>query len=213
MPDNQGASAGSAVGDERTDVESPEELAVTVLMDGVIGAIAGLGGNVVILAILGLAAQVGGFDPALFSTAAELLGLGTVLTEGQLLFAGLALFVLGGMTTLPLLLATLGAYLPGRTYAEKGLVFGAVMWTGFVLAYYPGYAGTALAIYAVSTFVGHLGYGYVTGLLMDRLFSAEGRPVIATRNGSPAAMTEASADPDARRARKETTLVEDGDEA
>lgn len=212
MTGNHGNATGSAVADERTDVESPEELAVTVLIDGVIGAIAGFGGNVVILAVLGLAAQVGGFDPALFSTAAELLGLGAVLTESQLLFAGLALFALGGMTVLPLLLATLGAYLPGRTFAEKGVVFGGVMWTGFVLAYYPGYAGVSLAVYVVFTFLGHLGYGYVTGRLMDSLFSSEGRPVIATRNGSPAAMTESSADPDAARARQDATLVDD-DEA
>jgi hypothetical protein len=210
MADTQGTATDT---DDRTDVKSPEELAVTVLVDGVIGAVAGLGGNLVILGTLFVAAQLGGFDLAAFATAAGLLGLGAVLTEPQLLVAGLAIFVVGGMTTLPLLLATLGAYLPGRRYAEKGLVFGAVMWTGFVLAYYPGYSGVSLAVYVTASLVGHLGYGYVTGHLMDRLFAGRGRPVIATRNGSPAALTEQSADPDATTPRQETTLVDESDEA
>jgi hypothetical protein len=194
---------------ELTDVESLGELLIAVLWDGVIGAIAGTAGNVVILGTILLASLAGGFDFDSFATVAEILNLDIVLSADETLWAGVVIFVGGGMTTLPLLLATLGAYLPGRNYAEKGLVFGGVMWTGFVLAYYAGYGGVALAVYVVATFLGHLGYGYVTGWMMDRLFAEEGRPVLAASVTSPAAMTEASADPDGNVPREETTLVDD----
>jgi len=194
---------------ELSDVESLGELLVAVLWDGVIGAIAGAAGNVVILGTIALASLAGGFDLDSFGTVAEILGLDAALSGDALLWAGVAIFVVGGMTTLPLLLATLGAYLPGRNYAAKGLVFGAVMWTGFVFAYYAGYAGLALGVFVLGTFVGHLGYGFVTGLAMDRLFAEEGRPVVAASVTSPAAMTEASADPDGTGPRQETTLVDD----
>jgi len=194
---------------ELTDVESLGELFVAVLWDGVIGAIAGAAGSVVILGTILLASLAGGFDFDSFATVAEILSLDIVLSADATFWAGVVIFVVGGMTTLPLLLATLGAYLPGRNYAAKGLVFGGVMWTGFVLAYYAGYGGFALVAYLVATFVGHLGYGFVTGWMMDNLFAEEGRPVLAASVTSPAAMTEASADPDGNVPRQETTLVDD----
>jgi hypothetical protein len=189
------------------DAESLGELATLVIGDGVVGAIAGAGGNAVILTTLFVAARLGGFDPAAFATVAELVGLGAVLSADQLLYVGVAMFVVGGLTVLPLLLATLGAYLPGQRYATRGLAFGAIVWTGFVLAYYPGYTGGALAVYAAMTFAGHLGYGYVTGWLMDRLFAAEGRPVVAASLGAPVDATHDAGEREIPRS--ETTLVDE----
>lgn len=188
--------------DDGTDSpESLTELATAVLWDGVIGAVAGAGGNVAVMGTLALAALAGGFDFAAFATVAQLLGLSAVVPAAWLLPAGLAVFLVGGLVTLPLLLVTLGSFLPGRDYATSGLFFGPIMWTGFVLAYYPGYSGLSFALYVVATFVSHLGYGYVTGYLLDRLFG-EGRPVVAASITAPTARTH---DP----ANRETTLVED----
>lgn len=194
---------------ERTprDAESLADLAWLVLWDGVIGAVAGAGGNAVVLAVLFVASRLGGFDPAAFATLAELLGLDAVLAPEQLVLVGLALFVLGGMTTLPLLLVTVGAFLPGRAYATKGVAFGAILWTGFVLAYNPGYAGIPLAIYVVASFLGHLGYGYVTGRIMDVMFAEEGRPVVASSITAPADATQYSGEGDGPS--RESTLVDD----
>lgn len=192
------------------DVESPEELAVAVIWDGVIGAIAGAMGNLAILGTLLVTSLLGGFDPASFATVAQILGLGAILSETQLLIAGLVIFVIGGMTVLPLLLATLGMFLPGRRYATKGMVFGVAVWTGFVIAYYPGYSGVAVVVYLAGTLLGHVAYGFVTGWMMDRLFAAEDRPVLAASITSPAAITDRSRDVDSGVPRRETTLVDDG---
>lgn len=207
--DDTTASSVQDDGSRPSDVESPEELAVAVLWDGVIGAIAGAMGNVAILGTLLVAYLLGGFDPVSFGTVAEILGLGAVLSGNQLLVAGLIIFVVGGMTVLPLLLATLGMFLPGRRYATKGIVFGVAIWTGFVIAYYTGYSGTAVIVYLVASLVGHIAYGYVTGWTMDRLFAAEDRPVLAASITSPAAITERSDDLDTGVPRQETTLVDD----
>ena len=173
------------------------ELVRKVLWDGVVAAIAGAGGNVAVMGTLLLAALLGGFSIDSFAVTAEIVGLGTVLPDDQLVAAGIVIFVGGGLTTWPLLLATLGAYLPGEGSAAKGLFFGFVMWTGFAFGFYEGYTGVSLVIYLVAGLVGHLGYGYVTGALLDRLFSAENRPVIAARIDAPATGTEPSADPNA----------------
>jgi hypothetical protein len=77
------------------------------------------------------------------------------------------------MTTWPLLFASIGEYLPGETYAKSGLAYGFVLWTGFVLAFYAGYTGTALAIYLVATLVGHVGYGFALGAIFDYLGGRE----------------------------------------
>ena len=205
-----GATPASGTGEDAPgpaeDVESLGELVKAVLWDGVVGAVAGAGGNAVILTVLFVAAQVGAFDPAAYGTVAELLGFDAVLSPGAVGWVGVALFIIGGLTVLPLLLATLGAYLPGRRYATKGVSFGAIVWTGFVLAYYPGYSGISLVLYVVLTLLGHLGYGYVTGWLMDVLFAVEGQPVLATSIAGPAAVTR-DGQP------RETTLVDDVDEA
>lgn len=179
------------------ETESLTEMAAVVLWDGVIGAVAGAGGNVVVLTTLFVASRLGGFDTASFTVAAEMLGLDAVLSGNGLFLAGLGLFVVGGLTVLPLLLVTLGSFLPGRRYATRGLVFGAIVWTGFVLAYNAGFAGLDLIVYVVMTFLGHLGYGYVTGWLLDRMFSEEGRPFVTASIIAPTARDHHSPERDA----------------
>ncbi|MFB6177760.1 MAG: DUF6789 family protein, partial [Halobaculum sp.] len=74
---------------------------------------------------------------------------------------------------------------------------GAIMWTGFAFAFYGGYGGVALVVYLLGSLLGHVGYGFVTGAAMDRLFAEEGRPVIVASLAAPSAGTEPSANPNA----------------
>lgn len=214
MTDGVNDATGTAVEEDGTagEVESPAELAVAVLWDGVIGAVAGSVGNAVILGTLVLMSMVGLFELESFATTAGILSFGGVVGGDQVLVAGLLLFLGGGATVLPLLLATLGIYLPGQRYASKGLVFGAAIWTGFVIAYYSGYSGLALVGYLAGTLLAHLGYGYATGWTMDRLFSADDRPVLAASVASPMAIAERSEDADSGVPRAETTLVDEDDQ-
>lgn len=175
--------------------ETLTSLLAAVLWDGVIGAIAGLAGNVAIVGTLALITPLGGFSAEQFAFTAEMLMLQLVLTPQQLVWVGFVLFVGGGLTVWPLLLATLGAFLPGEGYAKKGLFFGAIMWTGFVFAFYGGYSGIEFALYLLGSFLGHVGYGFTTGAAMDRLFAEEGRPVITASLAAPSAGTEPSANP------------------
>ncbi|MFB6297911.1 MAG: DUF6789 family protein [Salinirussus sp.] len=173
-------SARSSETDPRTIYDdSLGALLARVLRDGVIGAVAGGAGNAVLFGALLIAALLGGFDFGSLSLTADFLGLGTVLGPDQLVLAGFAVFVLGGLTAWPLILATLGWYLPGEDYAAKGLAFGFVIWTGFAIGYYEGYAGATLAAYLGLTLVGHLGYGFVTGAVMDRVFGEDNPPALA----------------------------------
>ncbi|MFB6142489.1 MAG: DUF6789 family protein [Halorientalis sp.] len=75
------------------------------------------------------------------------------------------------MVTWPLLFASIGSYLPGDTFALKGIPYGFVLWTGFVLAFSEGVGGgtTTLALYAVLTLIAHFAYGFTLGSVFDYL--------------------------------------------
>jgi len=163
---------------DETVPESPAELVVRALRDGVVGAIAGLAGTVAVLGTLLVATVLGAFSLDGFTQFPVMLGLDAVLSSGQLLAVGIGTFALGGMVVWPLLLATLGIYLPGETYAAQGLFFGFVTWTGFVGYFYPGVGGTALALYIVLSLVGHFGYGFVMGVTMELLFG-DRKPLVS----------------------------------
>jgi hypothetical protein len=87
----------------------------------------------------------------------------------MLLAAGYVIFLGGGMTTWPLLFASVGRYLPGDTYATAGITYGFVLWTGFVLAFFANYSGLSLALYVVISLVAHLVYGFAMGSVFDYL--------------------------------------------
>jgi hypothetical protein len=140
-----------------------------ILTDGLIGALGGFVGTAIMTVVFLVGASVGAFDMTSFATTAELVGLNAVLGEGMLQAAGYVIFLGGGMTTWPLLFASIGEYLPGETYAKSGLAYGFVLWTGFVLAFNAGYAGTALVLYAVVSLVAHLVYGFAMGSVFDYL--------------------------------------------
>lgn len=108
-----------------------------------------------------------------FGTLAELAGVGDA--PG----VGLALFFGAGMFAWPLLFVTLGAYLPGSTRPQQGIVFAAVLWTGFITAFYSRYAGFDLVVFVVFSVVTHLAYGWVLGFVSARLTGQYEAPELA----------------------------------
>ncbi|WP_227131267.1 DUF6789 family protein [Halorubellus salinus] len=108
-----------------------------------------------------------------FGTLAELAGVGNAPA------LGLALFFGAGMFAWPLLFVTLGAYLPGATRPQQGIVFAAVLWTGFITAFYSRYAGFDLLVFVVFSVVTHLAYGWVLGFVSARLTGQYEAPELA----------------------------------
>jgi hypothetical protein len=144
-----------------------------IVTDGIIGAVGGFAGTALMTVVFLVASTLGGFDLASFATTAELVGAEAVFGADLLVPIGYVIFLGGGMTTWPLLFASMGEYLPGRKYAHKGIFYGFVLWTGFVLAFYAGYSGFALGVYLVATLLGHVGYGFALGAIFDYLGGRE----------------------------------------
>lgn len=90
----------------------------------------------------------------------------TVGLEPNLLLGALV-FVAGGAIALPLLFVVAGAFLPPREpRATRAITFATIMWTGFVIAFWPGeYAGV---LFLGLSLAAHWVYGYVLGHVMQR---------------------------------------------
>lgn len=147
-----------------TATESPTDAAadlVGIFKDGVIGAVAGAAGTVMLSAVLFVALNLGTFDSAAFGGLAELVGI------GESVLVGYVIFFAGGMTTWPLLFVSLQEYLPGSTLALRGVTFATVTWTGFLGAFYTGQSGLALAGYVVFSLVAHWAYGFTLGSVFE----------------------------------------------
>ncbi|WP_336001606.1 DUF6789 family protein [Halorientalis halophila] len=143
-----------------------------IVTDGIIGALGGLVGTAAMSVGLFVAAALGVFDTAAFGTLSDLTGLGVVF-PGQAVTVGYLIFVAGGMVIWPLLFVSTAGYLPGETFATKGLSFGFVLWTGFVLAFVGdvgvGRGAITIALYAVTTLLSHFAYGFTLGAVFDYL--------------------------------------------
>jgi hypothetical protein len=141
-----------------------------ILTDGLIGAVGGLVGTAAMTIGLFVASSLDAFDMASFGILADLTGLDALFPANEVAI-GFLVFLGGGMLTWPLLFAATAAYLPGATFATKGIPYGFVLWTGFVLAFSQGIAGGAvtLALYAVLTLVSHVAYGFSLGAVFDYL--------------------------------------------
>ncbi|WP_129116467.1 DUF6789 family protein [Halegenticoccus tardaugens] len=131
---------------------------------------AGLAGTIAMSPLLLAAWALGALNPDAFAGLSEIVGLG-----GNLV-VGIAIFVVGGMTALPLLFISLAAFLPGDTLAQRGVSYATIVWVGFVFGFYRGdltdlYAGQISAefvIFAALTLVAHWVYGYVLGAIYGR---------------------------------------------
>lgn len=154
-----------------SDVAEPDfDHLAGIVADGLIGAVGGMVGTAAMTVGLFVASTLNAFDMRSFATLAELTGL-NVLFPGNSLAVGYLIFLAGGMITWPLLFAATCNYLPGRNRAEKGLPYGFVLWTGFVLAFADGIGGGTgtLALYALLTLIAHLAYGFTLGSVFDYL--------------------------------------------
>ncbi|MGM0592363.1 MAG: DUF6789 family protein [Halobacteriota archaeon] len=156
-------------------VDAPETVEVLeydrmfgIVVDGVIGAIGGLVGTSALTVGLIVASAFGAFEMSSFTLLADLTGM-SLLFPNNAIAAGFIVFLLLGMVPWPLFFASIGWYLPGDRFALKGIPFGAILWTGFVVGFYEGFTGIALVIYIVCTFVGHLAYGFSLGAVFDYL--------------------------------------------
>lgn len=156
-------------------VEAPEEPAepdfdhfTGIITDGIIGAVGGAVGTAALTVGLLVAQSIGAFEIAAFDTLTELTGLAFLL-PGHPTAIGYLLFLAGGMFTWPLLFASIGSYLPGDNFAIRGIPYGFVLWTGFVMAFHTGQTGISLVLYAVLTLLAHVFYGFTLGSVYDYL--------------------------------------------
>ncbi len=143
-------------------------------MERAVGGIAGgIVGTMLMTGVLFLvnATLTPGID--VFGTLAELAGVGNAPVLGIGLFFG------AGTFAWPLLFVTLGAYLPGATKPQQGIVFAAVLWLGFITAFYSRYAGFDLVVFFVFSIVTHIAYGWVLGFVSARLTGQYEAPEIA----------------------------------
>ncbi len=137
-----------------------------IVADGFVGAAGGLVGTAAATVGLLIAESVGAFSRESFGQLALMIGLDGLASPVAL---GYATFVLGGMLPWPLLFASLKEYLPGGRDPFKGVVFGTMLWTGFVLAFYDGFTGITLVAYVVLTLMAHWAYGFSLGAVFEYL--------------------------------------------
>ena len=83
---------------------------------------------------------------------------------------GLLLFGAGGAVVLPLLFVVAGAFLPPRTPRfARGVTFSTIIWTGFVLAFWPGGDSVTVGLFLLFSLLSHWVYGLVLGGTIEYL--------------------------------------------
>lgn len=173
-----------------TETDPEATILYDIVVDGVFGAVAGFAGTVVLTAFLLMSSVFGGFQFENFSATAEILLL-TPFVGDLGAAVGYVIFVVGGSVVWPLMLASIGTYLPGRDFATKGAVFGLIVWPGFALGFGEALSSATtvgFGAFLALSLVGHVAYGYVMGDVFDRLYSSD-RPVI-TRGPTPVEVAE-----------------------
>ena len=153
------------IADTQTEIEGFDSM-IGIALDGVIGALGGLVGTAAMTVGLLVAQSLGAFDMVSFADFAELVGIAG-LFPANAVAVGYLVFLGGGMVIWPLLFAAAGLYLPGETYAKRGLPYGFVLWTGFAPAFYLDYSGFSLVLYLVLTLIAHFSYGFSLGAVFD----------------------------------------------
>jgi hypothetical protein len=99
-----------------------EDVLYEVVVDGVFGAVAGFAGTVVLTAFLLASSLFGGFRFENFAATTEILLLDPYVGSLSAV-VGYVVFVVGGSVVWPLMLASIGTYLPGEEFSTKGAVF------------------------------------------------------------------------------------------
>lgn len=160
MTDPEEPPAGDAV--EPGGIEEAEEVTVEDIWRIVVGGLAGgVVGTALMTLVLFVVTALGPELPV-FETLADFTGV-----PGNVLL-GFLLFFAAGSVAWPLMFVTVGVYLPGRTRPRQGVLFGAVLWVGFVLAFSGRYRGLDLLVFLGFSVSTHLVYGYLLGLSVAR---------------------------------------------
>lgn len=82
---------------------------------------------------------------------------------------GIALFLVGGTTILPLVFLVLGSYLPPEEPRYvRGATYATIFWAGFVFAFWPGGGLLTVALFVVVSLVAHWVYGVTLGYVLHR---------------------------------------------
>jgi hypothetical protein len=157
--------AGTSVDEER-DVEN-----VAIAVGGSFAG--GIVGTALMTLVLFVVNSLYGPDVQVFQTLAEMTG-----ASGDVAL-GFGLFFAAGVLAWPLLFVTLGAYLPGETRPMQGIVFGLILWTGFVAAFTSGQVGVSFAVFFAFSIVTHIIYGAVLGLVLARFTGQYRAPEVA----------------------------------
>ncbi|WP_435360475.1 DUF6789 family protein [Haloarchaeobius sp. DFWS5] len=85
-------------------------------------------------------------------------------------YIGFALFVAAGVLAWPLLFVALESYIPlTLDPAAAGMGFAIVLWLAFVITGRGSLSGVILLVYAVSTLIAHLAYGFTLGAVYAHL--------------------------------------------
>lgn len=115
--------------------------------------------TITVLLFLGDAATRASLRP--FERLGEFVGAGGL--------AGFAVFAVVGVVAWPLLYLSFLEFIPGDTAAARGVLFGVVLWVGFVTAFLPSGSWPTILVFDALALVAHLGYGFALGSVFGRL--------------------------------------------
>lgn len=136
-----------------------------ILTDGVIGAVGGFVGTILMAITFFAAESAGVFSTAAFASVAKIVAPATDASA----MTGLLVFLVGGMVLWPPLFAAIRGYLPGSRDLVSGLAFGVFIWPGFAIGFADGYAGGGFALYVAATLLAHALYGLSLGAAFELL--------------------------------------------
>jgi hypothetical protein len=156
-----------STGPSLTDEQILEELGLPITLRLVIVAMGGgLVGMVLMLPLLaGVPIALDLFEP---ESIVEFANFAIFLGLEPSLMVGVALFVIGGTTVLPLLFLVAGAFLPPEEPRYlRGATFATIIWIGFVLAFWPPGGLVTVGLFIVISLVSHWIYGTTLGYLLD----------------------------------------------
>jgi hypothetical protein len=85
------------------------------------------------------------------------------------LTVGVALFVLGGITVLPLMFLVVGSFLPPESPRySRGITFATIFWLGFILAFWPGGGLLKISVFLLVSLLAHWVYGVTLAGFISR---------------------------------------------
>lgn len=153
---------GASAGDRETDLDAELDITPRVVLSAFLGGALGLLVMAPILFVLPLLLELFRVEPLV-----DVAQLGRVIGLQPNLALGVVVFAAGGVVALPLLFTVAGAFLPPREpRAARGVTFATIMWTGFVIAFWPGeYAGV---LFLGLSLAAHWLYGAALGWVMER---------------------------------------------